>query len=485
MRHARCAAALFLAALCAAGGCRSGTPAILIDGRFEDWRGIAPADADPSGDSGPSGVDFGRVWIADDRDTLFIRFETGKEISLQSGNDIVLYLDTDDSAATGLPVGGIGADLSWRFGRRRGTLHRGDSPRTVNAYEIGLVTAPTVTSSEFEIKFRKEPPAEGIPPLFRSGTVSWILRDEGDEAGDVAPDAGRTARARLRRGRPRRVEPGRIGREAEGHVRLVTWNVYEDNIFRREEEFARILRALDPDILCLQEIRRHGPDEVRALVTRMLGGAWHLASHIDCFTLSRHPIARTVPLRGAVGALIDLPDGRHGLDLFVVNAHLGSGTKDERRQREADEIVALLRDLKSPGHEAALPVGTPMIVTGDLNLVGGAGQLRTLLTGQIADEEAFGPSAPPDWDGTPMADLSPRHIAAAEVYTWVHFHRRGFGPGRLDYVIHTDSAASAGNRFVLCTASMPDADLDAAGLRRADTATASDHLPVVADFMVE
>jgi len=474
-----------LVSLCAAGGCLS-TPraAMRVDGRFDDWEGVRPLYVDQSGDCGDCGMDFGRVWIADDRDALYLSFETGREVSLQSGNDIVLYLDTDDSAETGAAVGGIGADISWHFGEKKGYLHRAPRTRQFNAYDVGLVSGPTVTSMRYEIKIRKEAGTPDLPSLFPSKRVRWLLRDEEDGAGDSAPDAEGGVLYELNESASAPVAARPMKKRSERDVPIVSNNVYEDNIFARKAEFSRILKALAPDILALQEIRRHEPDRVTALITEMLGGAWHMASHVDCFTLSRFPISRTMRVKSGIASLLDLPDETYSVDLFIVNVHFGSGTKEARRQREADEIVAMLRDVKTAGRAESLPPHTPIVIVGDLNLVGLARQLRTLLTGDIADEARFGPDSPPDWDGTPMTDLCPQHIAAPEVYTWMNYDRRGFGPGRIDYVIYADSALSVANCFVLSTDAMSDADLAASGLRRNDTAVASDHLPVVADLVL-
>ena len=57
-----------------------------------------------------------------------------------------------------------------------------------------------------------------------------------------------------------------------------------------------------------------------------------------------------------------------------------------------------------------------------------------------------------------------------------------FPPGRLDYIVYSDSTAEMRQSFVLDTAILSDAALDAAGLRRSDS-LASDHLPVVLDIV--
>ena len=66
-------------------------------------------------------------------------------------------------------------------------------------------------------------------------------------------------------------------------------------------------------------------------------------------------------------------------------------------------------------------------------------------------------------------------------FTW---YGRDFPPGRLDYVVYSDAVVGVGNRFVLFTPELPDEALARYGLRRDDTSRATDHLPVVADFVL-
>jgi hypothetical protein len=190
----------------------------------------------------------------------------------------------------------------------------------------------------------------------------------------------------------------------------------------------------------------------------------------------------------AIG-LVNLPDDQFPSDFYVMNNHYkccgsNGSSEDLRRQQQSDANVAWLRDARNPGGSVNLAPGTPFAVVGDLNLVGGPGPLDTLLTGNISNEARYGVDSPPDWDGTLITDAAPVHNGTGSTnYTW----RSSGSTSRLDYIIYSDSALDAGNKFVLNTVSMTGADRTATGLQQYDTAqgnssTYFDHLPVVVDF---
>ena len=88
---------------------------ILVEGTFDDWENIAIAYTDVTGDDGPSSIDFGKLQITNDEEFLFFRIEVGKEINLQSDNNVTFYIDTDNDPSTGIPFNGIGAELSYNL----------------------------------------------------------------------------------------------------------------------------------------------------------------------------------------------------------------------------------------------------------------------------------------------------------------------------------------------------------------------------------
>jgi hypothetical protein len=116
-----------------------------------------------------------------------------------------------------------------------------------------------------------------------------------------------------------------------------------------------------------------------------------------------------------------------------------------------------------------------------MNFVGDPQQPRTLRTGTIVDTAAFGPAAAPDWDGSPLLDVNPRQTGAPLHTTWID-PGSSFVPGRLDYAFVSDSVVDVVHAFVLRTSTLTKTQRSDYGLRRDDTAKASDHRPVVVDL---
>lgn len=460
---------------------------VRIDGLFDDWDGIAAAYLDDRENGQENGVGFGILKVASDSARLYLYLELGTERNLQADNDLVLYLDTDDDPATGRPVDRIGADIQWAFGRRRGIAHlpAGDTV-SLNPSSLGLRQGPTVSSDRFEISFKRSAMVRWTP-LFPGDTVAIVLRDERDGIPDRLPDEGERLEVLFDDHQP---FPGRstpMHRRDPAHLRVMTYNVLFDGLFERPGPFVSILRAVDPDIICLQEIWKHSAKETADRVALALPDAsWYAETSGRGMLVSRYPIIDShliVEESGNLWALVDLPDHLSTVDLSVINAHPPCCDNNAGRELELDAIAAWTRHLITSG-DGRLPPWTPMIIAGDMNLVGPAYQLDIILAGRIVNQERFGEPFAPDWDGTALADVRPYHTTGRESYTWRSLSRydNSFAPGRLDYILYTDSVLELANHFVLCTEEMSPRALQAAGLMAYETAVASDHLPVVADF---
>jgi exonuclease III len=467
--------ALALCATTAVAWAGHEAPPPAVDGHFEEWSPTRPAYTDASDDGDV--IDFGRIWVSSDSVRLTMRLEVGTEISLQGGNSITLLIDGDADAATGRPAEGIGAELTWTFGAREGTIAGGGLETTIGQSDVGLRQAPTVSSSEFEISFLRR--ARDGTPLIQGPSASLVLVDHG---GDRLPDRGAVTVV-LSDAPPPAPPAVSLERRRPGEVRVLTYNVLFDGLFKRPGPFLRLLRAIDPDVICFQEIWSHTARQAADQVSLAIPEAtWFGAGMSEGHIVSRFPLSESdsIDEAGNYWALIDLPDDRYDTDLLIVSAHPPCCDNEAGRQEELDGIAAWARDFVSPGG-ACLPRGTPVVVAGDMNLVGRAKQVRTLVAGEIVDEETHGRSGALDWDGTPLADAEPRHAGGYDTFTW-RDPRSSFAPGRLDYIVYSDSVLELGNALVLATEELAPDVLERYGLRPGDAADASDHLPVFADF---
>lgn len=478
------AAALVLAVALPA---RADFAPIELDGGFTDWAALTADATDGAGDGGGSGIDFGRVWAANDENYLYLRFETGADVQPDEGQQMTLYLDTDLNAGTGQSFGGIGADLVWRFGDRDGTFYRGGTA-TVEHADLGLLMGPTLSGTEFEVAFRRDAvPANG-QNLFPGSQLRFILDDDAS-GGDRLPDSGSVAYTFAAGSAP--VPTLDLDRADPSHLRMATWNVQSDGLFDGGDAEAaqnRLLDVMDPDVLVVNEVWSSSAADVRDKIEEHLpsgaGEQWYALKIDDGNVIvSRLPILQSWEVNPGyriTAVLLDLGAGVTE-DLLLIACHWRCCAADADRQLEADSIIEFLADARTSGGSLTLPTGTPFVLMGDLNLVGWRQQLDTILTGDIVNEGMYGPDSPPDWDGGPFTAVMSRHADARVAYTWRNDWSTYY-PGLLDWVLYTDSALQLHNHYVLETRTMTASTRSTYGLLQYDTSDASDHAARVADF---
>lgn len=294
-------------------------------------------------------------------------------------------------------------------------------------------------------------------------------------------------------------------------VRIVTYNHNRNFIDdpTTDAEFNRILVALDPDVVVMQEFvdtvsEADITNRFDSILPIAGGGNWQahlgLLGGIRTVIISRHPLLMTrvdtnpaSDTRGVTIALVDLPDLDYPLDVYLMGVHLKccgnpGGSEDQQRQNSADAMANWLGDARGvarpSGENIALPANTPILMLGDFNMVGGPQPEMTLTTGDIQDEGTYGPDVKGDWDNTDVTDLMPTDPFTGDTFTWQGNGQ--FPPSALDRIFHTDSATTIANSFILNTDTMTGPALAAAGLQAGDTLpqNASDHLPVVVDLRI-
>lgn len=462
------------------------TAQILMDGKFDDWKALTPIHEDVQGDQQTGQLDFGKLWISNDRSYLYICIEVGDEINLQASNDIILLLDTDDNPKTGMIVDGIGAELTYNFGKREGEFFRQSGAIAVKHSAIGLVTLPTVTSDRFEIAISRTALPDKKMPLFSGSRIGMALGDF-DEGRDRLPDKG-TVEYIFTDSNFADIKSISIKKENKNSLRLLTYNVLHDGLFKESQSapMLRILAAINPDIIAFEENYSHSAAEAAAQVEKALPATkdrkWFAEkSGKDIIVISRYPIENHYAIEGN-GAFIINPQPELTSKILLIAAHLPCCDNNDGRQLEIDAIMNFIRDAKNPGGEITLTQETPIIIAGDLNLVGYAQQLKTLLTGNIVNRQLFGQPFLPDWDGSDFAESAPRCINIPFFYTYFDVNSV-YSPGKLDYMIYSDSVIQPVKKFVLFTPTLPADTLAAHNLNADDALNASDHLPVVADFI--
>jgi exonuclease III len=432
-----------------------------------------------SGDADGGAIDILDLKVSSDSEYIYFYISTDQEFLLQDNPGLTILIDSDNDSNTGQSFAGIGYDLRYNLGGRSGEI-LGTASEEINSYDIGLVSAPTVSSDTFEFKIDRNSMTGGNE-LFASQTIKFAFRTQSSN-GDLAPDNPIDLNYILS---DEQYQSGPISLDKLNpeDTRVLSYNVLRDNLFDTNVQapFERIFKAIDPDIIGLQEVYNNSGAQAASLIEDFLpsenGESWyHGDVGNDNLIVSRFPVIDQKAVSGNAAYLLDLSSTK----LLVVVAHPPCCTNDEGRQEEFDAIMSFIRDSQS-GLEFNLAEDIPIFIIGDMNLVGLNRQVETLLSGDIADEGRFGSDFNPDWDGTSFEDARPENPGSPTTFTWYN-QNSSFSAGRLDYIVYSGSVWEIQNRFSLFTPALSDDMLTDNSLQKDDTIVASDHLPLVADF---
>ena len=459
---------------------------INIDGSFEDWVDVPVMYSDQEGDA--IDADFSFLKVTYDSEFLFIyfKFHDG-EFLMQDWNDFHLYVDSDNNSSTGTSFHGIGAELEWTFGARSGYQHFNGEQSEIYQHDLNLRIGPTITSQEFEIAISRE-----AFPLIMNGLHSMtngrIVLSEVSEGGDFLPDEVGGVTFSINEDDVLPPDPIPLEKYSEDDIRILSYNTWGTGIIddERQIHFKRVIQALDPDIIALQEHSEW--EEIDDIIQAWFPNEQWYASwtHRDLVVLSRFSIindASMISSNRTMAALLNT-ENEFGKNLLVFNSHLSCCSNNEDRQQQVDEFASVWREwvLNSEG-PFEIEEGTPFVHVGDFNYVGYRKQVATIRDGDIEDENQYGNDFLPDWDSTPIIDLFPRHTHKRMGYTW-RKDGSSFNPGKLDYVFYSDATIDAGKYFILNTLAIDDIYLNNYELHSEDTQVASDHLPIVFDISI-
>lgn len=458
---------------------------LAIDGRFEEWAAMPLIVDHSTPEAIPGAIDLLQLGIADNSEYLHFYLTVDQEILWQVGNRITFYLDTDDNPNTGKAVGGIGAEVSFTFGERQGQLLVGKDTIPLEYQHLGLVGAPSTTSAHFEWALSWDALTEDGQVTLPKKPFRLVVVDE--VGGDMLPDEDGLRYIPTLKSQPPLPE-ATFERQAPTHLRLLSHNVNRRHFHpEKKDAFTRVYQALSPDLLLLQEAYKGSAEEILEYFQPALpssrSGNWYAykAGAEATVLLSPYPAKAVVPLGNSAAYLLQLPGDKES-QLALIALSMPCCRQDSARQAEADQIIAFIRDLQTPGGTFNVPKDTPIMLAGDANLVGLKRQYHTLVEGSIQDEATYGKAFSPDWDGTPLKDLHPPHFQRPHTYTW---RGNGFFPGRLDYIFYTDSVLKIGHHFVFDTVGLPKATLEKYNLQEMDAPDTYKHMPLVVDMILE
>jgi len=463
---------------------------MLIDGKFDDWDSIDPIHEDAANDV--NNFDFTKIWVSSDEQFIYLSFQLNTEFNIQEDNGLTLFMDIDDNVNTGsTSQNSRGADLIFNFGSRSGSLIIDGRTNNISHADIGLFTAPTVSSDRFEIAFRRDD-AFYNETVFTSPRIQFFFSEN---FGDRAPDTNSIEYAL--NDEPLSGLPNySIKKVGDADIRVLSFNILRDGILEpsRFGAFQRLIRAMEPDILAFQEANDLTPAVLRNLMDDILptaptGEPWEISKvDPDIIMVSKFKLIGQQTLRGGGSGsagngvfVYEMPE--FGTDLVFINCHLPCCGSNGNRQEEVDNIMKFVRNYKSGNTRFDTKQNAPIIIAGDMNLVGFNEQLNTFITGDIINENIYGSDFAPDWDGTDFDDALPYTTNYPSAFTWYN-PNSSFNPGRLDFIIYAGASLDLRNSYSLFTLELPQDTLDAYSLNANDILGASDHLPIIADFKV-
>ncbi|HIP49676.1 MAG TPA: T9SS type A sorting domain-containing protein [Lutibacter sp.] len=469
---------------------KSQSAPILIDGVYDDWNTGLATFTDTA--ETISGIDILEMQVTNDDAFLYIKFITDTEFDLTTNlvqQDVMLFIDADNNPTTGYQIqSGYGSELGINF-KERFAYYNVTPPSNLSFSDIRLIPAPTVTSNQFEIAIARNVLPDGINPLFPSPTIRILFKDA--NSGDNMPNVGEVFYYTFDESAVPDIELIEIEKADTSLIRILAYNTLFSGLIDtdRVNYFENIIRVLNPDIIGFSECGSTSSSDVKTLLDDWLplgtSQGWYVTkdSSGDLITASRWQfLQQWNSLYRQFPVLIDLP-ASYNTNLLFTNAHLRCCDANYERQEQVDDYVSFMLDAMTSGGEISLPENTPFVYAGDLNLVGFAQQLTTLITGDIQNTATYGTGGPYDWDSTSVTDQICRQTDKRMAYTW-RDDGSSFPDGRLDFMLFSDAVMTAEKSFTLQTEVMSTDRLQQYGFYQYDTSTASDHFPVVTDFSI-
>ena len=456
---------------------------IKIDGFFNDWNTNLNTYIDDSTDS--QGVELLDFSVCNDNEYLYIKIRCGSEIDLTeqffNPAEVMINIDADNNVSTGYSVNNIGSEYGINFFDK--FIFDDSDPNlvdTLSLYDLDVIPLPTYSSDEFEIAINRS--------LF-SDTICISIREK--IGNDFMPDNGSIFTYIFENCSSPPITAIDFSKNDQNNLRLMTYNVWDNGLIsnNRVDEHRKIFGIANADIITYQECGNTTYNDVLGFLNTNPTYYPYIYPDLNSgnLTISQYPSLQSWQVADKIDAeLIDLPDSIYATDILILNGHPPCCFNNQGRQENFDALIQFIHDAKTVGGVIDLPINTPISFSGDMNLVGYSEQYYTILNGTISDTATFGNGGFPDWDNTSLEDqvcyFNENNIA----YTWDESNPSigDYPPGRLDFVFFTNSVMSVDKSFIISTEHMSPAFLTQNNLFWDDTKKASDHFPVIVDFIL-
>ena len=502
----------WLGAVGLVAACAAPAPPIL-DGRFDEWTRSALIVQDPA-DASLSAIDL--LWVRglDDPYWLYLAVDLGRESNIQSlPGTLSLLIDADNDTETGGTqhsmdgvdlvlelsqtrdpfVEGRGSGFSLRAVRADGSL--GDPVRHVR----GVTSAPSWASRQHEFRLARSG-GMGLPSLGTEAQIKAVYHVQGSVV-DETPSGSYVFETPL--GEREQISLGGRLSKTAGSIRVAQWNVSSQSFLNDLEDFARVLAAVEPDVVLLDEISGAVTNEDVALFF----SAPPLAELGNWAFVLGESGGRQRTMVGARGREIrpaeSMREVHYTPEILEALREMAPPwfqqllNLEVERQISAtgawvgvgpDEILFVPFDLQSAGWagsphdrlrviqaeaihdhvQSEVGTGARVVLGGDLNLVGSYEPLQALIRGL-------------DRDGSDLSPVDAQRLGERTYTTWRDTQGL-FAPGRLDFLLVPDMGTTITNSFVFTTEDLNDEALARLGLEPDLSARLSDHLIVTADL---
>lgn len=455
----------------------------LVDGNVSDFRDVPYHSYVDTVFKTDSGINLQSVYMAHDDENFYLGFTSERSLNLTGGSprkgQIYIYLDLDNNRKTGYLTGALGADITIDFTRK---VVRWNKQPTADLKldQAGIRVMPTASKKTYEVAIDREIPIETKDTALLDKTIQWQLADQRSD--ETLPGYDTAFQYSFEGQTVPPFKGTTLTPHSSTDLRLISHNTYNNGLIsdKRAPTLKRIYEVLRPDVLTLNECWDISAKRAKRFFNQKLpinnSREWH-AIKLDegNITIAKYPFKNQWLLEKDMrmsAAMVDHPVR----DFLLINAHLSCCDKEQERQNQAKALMNFLEDAHTPGGRLNISKTTPIIVAGDMNLVG-SGRTLKLLTGDSTRSKFF----KPDWDYTPLQVLSTPHTHGHFTYTWQSLES-GWPAGKLDYIMYTSSVLSPKKGFTLNTNQIPDSLLSKTKLKSKATSTASDHYPLVADF---